>query len=101
MPSTVPTPWQDLSWAWVGGYTSLSTLVVVFNLVLFFSVVTNKYLHYSYNYVLVMLSIRSELVTFIVTFNTLYSQKCVPSPLHSECTCSLQDGGQSKAPSEG
>jgi hypothetical protein len=101
MPSAVPTPWWGLSWAWVGGYTSLSTLVVVFNLVLFFSVVTNKYLHYSYNYVLVMLSIRSELFTLIKTFNTHYLQKCVPSPLHSECSCSNKDGGQSEASPEG
>ena len=47
-----------MSWAWVGGYSSLATLVVVFNSVVFFSVISNKYLHYSYNYVLVMLSVR-------------------------------------------
>ena len=58
MSESVPTPWWGVSWAWVGGYTSMSTLVVVFNSVLLLSVMTNKYLHYSYNYVLVMLSIR-------------------------------------------
>jgi hypothetical protein len=46
-------------------YSSLATLVVVFKIVLLVSVVSNKYLHYSYNYVLVMLSIRSVLVTII------------------------------------
>ena len=94
-------PWWGISWAWVCGYSSLATLVVVFNIVLLASVVSNRYLHYSYNYVLVMLSIRSELVTFIKTFNSFYLQKCVPSPIHSQCTCSLQDGGQSEASPEG
>ena len=65
MPSSEATPWWVISWAWVGGYTSLSTLVVVFNSVLLFSVVTNKYLHYSYNYVLVILSIRWVLFSII------------------------------------
>ena len=58
MPSPEADPWLDLSWAWVGGYTSISTLVIVLNTLLLFSVIMNKYLHYSYNYVLVMLSIR-------------------------------------------
>lgn len=72
-------PWWGLSWAWVGGYTSLSTLVVVFNLVLFFSVVTNKYLHYSYNYVLVMLSIRN-VCRVLFTLSVLVLSKMVDSP---------------------
>ena len=58
-------PWWGISWAWVCGYSSLATLVVVFNIVLLASVISNKYLHYSYNYVLVMLSIRSVFVTII------------------------------------
>ena len=58
MASSSTSPWWGVAWAWVGGYSSVSTLVIVFNTVLLFSVVMNKYLHYSYNYVLVMLSIR-------------------------------------------
>ena len=58
-------PWWGISWAWVCGYSSLATLVVVFNIVLLASVVSNRYLHYSYNYVLVILSIRWILVTII------------------------------------
>ena len=58
MADIVQSPWWGMSWAWGGGYSSLATLVVVFNSVVFFSVISNKYLHYSYNYVLVMLSVR-------------------------------------------
>ena len=50
--------WWGVTWAWVGGYSATSTLVIIFNIIIVFSVVSNKYLHYSYNYILVMLSIR-------------------------------------------
>jgi len=72
-------PWWGLSWAWVGGYTSVSTLVIVFNSVLLFSVITNKYLHYSFNYVLVMLSIRN-VCRVILTLSVLVFSKMLDSP---------------------
>ena len=50
--------WWGVAWAWVGGYSAASTLVIIFNMIIVFSVVSNKYLHYSYNYVVVMLSLR-------------------------------------------
>ena len=57
--STEPeTEWWGVTWAWVGGYSAISTLVIIFNIIIVFSVISNKYLHYSYNYVIVMLSLR-------------------------------------------
>ena len=53
-----------MAWAWVAGYSAVSTLVIIFNIVIVFSVLSNRYLHYSYNYVIVMLSLRFE-ETFI------------------------------------
>ena len=50
-------PWY-IEWAWVGGYSSLSTLVIIFNLLIIVSVAKNKFLHYSFHYVVVALSLR-------------------------------------------
>ena len=50
-------PWY-IEWAWVGGYSSLSTLVIIFNLLIIASVTKNKFLHYSFHYVVVALSLR-------------------------------------------
>ena len=52
--------WWEMSWIWVAGYTSLSTLVLVFNLVIIYSVLSNKYLRYSFHYVMIVLSLRSS-----------------------------------------
>lgn len=46
-------------WSWVAGYSTVSTLVVIFNLLLFFSVIKNKFLHYGTHYVVVALSLRN------------------------------------------
>lgn len=46
-------------WAWVGGYSTLSTLVVIFNLLLLFSVAKNKFLHYGTHWVVLALSLRN------------------------------------------
>ena len=50
-------PWY-IEWAWVGGYSSLSTLVIILNLLIIVSVANNKFLHYSFHYVAVALSLR-------------------------------------------
>ena len=50
-------PWY-FEWAWVGGYSSLSTLLIIFNLLIIVSVAKNKFLHYSFHYVVVALSLR-------------------------------------------
>ena len=57
MPGPAGLPWY-VEWAWVGGYSSLSTLVIITNLFIVFSVAKNKFLHYSFNYVVVVLSLR-------------------------------------------
>ena len=50
---------QAVEWVWVGGYSTLSTLVLIFNLLILFSVAKNKYLHYTTHYVMVALALRS------------------------------------------
>ena len=50
---------QAVEWVWVGGYSMLSTLVLIFNLLILFSVAKNKYLHYTTHYVMVALALRS------------------------------------------
>jgi hypothetical protein len=47
-----------IEWAWVGGYSCISTLVFIFNILIFFSVGKNNFLHYSFHYVIVALSLR-------------------------------------------
>ncbi len=42
----------------VAGYSSLSTLVIIFNSLLFFSVAKNSYLHYSTHYTFLALAFR-------------------------------------------
>ena len=52
-----------MEWAWVGGYGSISTLIFIFNILIFFSVGKNKFLHYSFHYVIVVLSLRYDRVS--------------------------------------
>ena len=61
-----------VAWAWVAGYSAVSTLVIIFNIVIAFSVLSNRYLHYSYNYVIVMLSLRFEKL-YISVFDQIVS----------------------------
>ena len=61
-----------VAWAWVAGYSAVSTLVIIFNIVIVFSVLSNRYLHYSYNYVIVMLSLRFEKL-YISVFDQIVS----------------------------
>ncbi|XP_023334440.1 uncharacterized protein LOC111705927 [Eurytemora carolleeae] len=53
--------------AWVTGYSSLSTLVIIFNSILFFSVGKNSYLHYSTHYTVLVLAVRNILYTIVCT----------------------------------
>ena len=57
MPNLYVLPWY-VEWAWVGGYSSVSTMVIITNILIMFSVAKNKFLHYSFNYVVVVLSLR-------------------------------------------
>ena len=47
-----------VEWVWVGGYSAASTTIVLLNFMLFISVIRNRYLHYSFNYVVFVLSFR-------------------------------------------
>lgn len=48
-----------VEWIWVSGYSAAATTIVLLNLVLFISVVRNRYLHYTFNYVVFSLSFRN------------------------------------------
>ena len=52
----------------VGGYSTLSTLVLIFNLLILFSVAKNKYLHYTTHYVMVTLALRFVLYIGCIDF---------------------------------
>ena len=49
---------EMVEWGWVAGYSSLSTLVIIFNSLLFFSVAKNSYLHYSTHYTILAIAFR-------------------------------------------
>lgn len=51
-------PWYK-EWLWVGSYSSFSTLIIIFNMMLVFSVGKNKYLYFSFHYVMLALAIRN------------------------------------------
>jgi len=68
-----------IEWAWVGGYSSLSTLVFIFNILIFFSVGKNKFLHYSFHYVIIALSLRN-LLRVILTLLLVFLAKLIQTP---------------------
>ena len=47
-----------VEWVWVGGYSAAATTIILLNFMLFISVIRNRYLHYSFNYVVFALSFR-------------------------------------------
>jgi len=53
-----PLAW-GVEWAWVGIFTSLATLATLLNILLFFSVARNSFLHYSFHYVVLALALRN------------------------------------------
>jgi len=50
--------WYD-EWLWVGGYSSFTTLIIISNMILLFSVGKNKYLHFSFHYVMIAVALRN------------------------------------------
>ena len=50
-------PWH-LEWVWVSGYSTLATLVIVFNLALLVSIGKNRYLHFSFHYAVIAMALR-------------------------------------------
>jgi len=71
-------PWY-VEWAWVGGYSSVSTLVIITNILIMFSVAKNKFLHYSFNYVVVVLSLRNQL-RVVLTLCLVFLAKLLQTP---------------------
>lgn len=49
-----------VEWAWVGVFTSLATLVIIFNILLVFSVIRNSFLHYTFHYVVIAIALRYD-----------------------------------------
>ena len=50
-------PWH-LEWVWVSGYSTLATLVIVFNLALLVAIGKNRYLHFSFHYAVIAMAVR-------------------------------------------
>lgn len=50
-----------LEWVWVGGYSAAATTILLTNCMLLVSVIRNRYLHYTFNYVVFALSLRNIL----------------------------------------
>ena len=50
-----------LEWVWVGGYSAAATTILLTNCMLLVSVIRNRYLHYTFNYVVFALSLRCPL----------------------------------------
>jgi len=70
---------QLIEWLWVGGYSCMCTLVVVFNSVLFFSVAKNSYLQYSTHYTVLALAIRN-ILQMLVSICILLMTKLQETP---------------------
>lgn len=68
-----------IEWAWVGGYSCISTLVFIFNILIFFSVGKNNFLHYSFHYVIVALSLRN-LLRVVLTLSLVFLAKLIQTP---------------------
>jgi len=74
-----------IEWAWVGAYSSVSTLVFIFNILIFFSVGKNKFLHYSFHYVIVALSLRN-LLRVVLSLCLVFLAKLIQTPWLLEAT---------------
>jgi len=68
-----------VEWAWVGGYSSISTIIFIFNILILFSVGKNRFLHYSFHYVIIALSLRNMLRVFFTLF-LVFLAKLVKTP---------------------
>jgi len=78
MDLTTVQPWYA-DWAWVAGYSSLATMVIIFNFLLIISVASNRFLHYSFYYVVIALSLRN-LLRVSLTLCLVLLSKLVQTP---------------------
>merc|ERR1712183_551718 len=70
-----------VEWIWVGGYSAAATTILLLNVILFISIIRNRYLHYSFNYVVFALSFRNicrVLFTLFLLFLAKLSQSQDP-----------------------
>lgn len=88
---------RAVEWLWVGGYSMVSTLVLIFNLLILFSVAKNKYLHYTTHYVMVALACRN-LLRVGLTLWLVFLAKLVQTPWLLRATLHLpvEEGEQEK-----
>merc|ERR1712241_136609 len=74
----LPGHWAwGVEWIWVGGYSAAATTIILLNIILFISIIRNRYLHYSFNYVVFALSFRNicrVLFTLFLVFLAKLSQ---------------------------
>ena len=71
-----------VEWVWVGGYSAAATTILLLNFSLFISVIRNRYLHYSFNYVVFALALRNicrVLFTLYLVFIAKLSQSKYPN----------------------
>merc|ERR1712038_378476 len=78
MVTHLPGHWAwGVEWIWVGGYSAAATTILLLNVILFISIIRNRYLHYSFNYVVFALSFRNicrVLFTLFLVFLAKLSQ---------------------------
>lgn len=78
----LPGHWAwGVEWIWVGGYSAAATTILLLNIILFVSIIRNRYLHYSFNYVVFALSFRNicrVLFTLFLVFLAKLSQSQEP-----------------------
>merc|ERR1712142_1374931 len=75
-----------VEWVWVGGYSAASTTIILLNFSLFIAVIRNRYLHYSFNYVVFALALRNicrVVFTLYLVFIAKLSQSKYPNELVS------------------
>jgi len=73
-----------VEWVWVGGYSAASTTIILLNFSLFIAVIRNRYLHYSFNYVVFALALRNicrVVFTLYLVFIAKLSQSKYPNEL--------------------
>lgn len=71
-----------VEWVWVGGYSAASTTIILLNFSLFIAVIRNRYLHYSFNYVVFALALRNicrVVFTLYLVFIAKLSQSKYPN----------------------
>jgi len=82
MSAHLPADWAwGVEWIWVSGYSGAATTIILLNMMLFISVIRNRYLHYSFNYIVFALSCRNicrVVFTLFLVFLAKLSKSSIP-----------------------